>query len=59
MGTEPEPGLSAAPEREPARNTVFSAPADDPRARRPVDAFELIVSGIVLLLATWACGAGS
>ena len=32
------------------RNRVFAAPADDPRARRPVDAATLVVSVVVVCL---------
>ncbi|MCP5029265.1 MAG: hypothetical protein GY929_23575, partial [Actinomycetia bacterium] len=34
----------------PARNVVFAAPADDPRARRPVDVARLIVAAIIVLI---------
>jgi len=36
------------------RNQVFAAPPDDPRARRPADAVELVTALIVLLLLAWA-----
>ncbi len=45
--------------QEPARNTVFAAEAEDPRARRPADAVELVVSSVVLLLAAWAYGSNT
>ncbi|MCP3991351.1 MAG: hypothetical protein GY724_19915, partial [Actinomycetia bacterium] len=34
----------------PARNLVFAAPADDPRARRPVDVARLVVAAIIILV---------
>ncbi|MCP3992888.1 MAG: hypothetical protein GY724_27750, partial [Actinomycetia bacterium] len=34
----------------PARNVVFAAPADDPRARRPVDVARLVVAAIIFLV---------
>ena len=37
-------------EAHPVRNRVFAAPADDPRARRPVDAATLAVSVVVVCL---------
>jgi uncharacterized membrane protein YbhN (UPF0104 family)/tRNA A-37 threonylcarbamoyl transferase component Bud32 len=37
-----------------ARNVIFAAPADDPRARRPVDVGVLVVSLVVTVLAGWA-----
>ncbi len=43
----------------PARNVVFAAPADDPRARRPTDVVRLIVSVAVVLLAAEAYREGS
>jgi uncharacterized membrane protein YbhN (UPF0104 family) len=36
------------------RNAVFAAPADDPRARRPIDAATLVVAGLVALLMAWS-----
>lgn len=36
-----------------ARSILFAAPAADPRARRPVDAFLLVVCVVVALLALW------
>ena len=36
------------------RNLIFAAPADDPRARRPVDALILVASVVVVWLAGWA-----
>ncbi len=42
-----------------ARNMIFAAPAEDPRARRPADAFVLAVCVLVALLAAWTHDAGS
>lgn len=42
-----------------ARNTVFAAPADDPRARRPADAFVLGICVLFVLLMAWTHDAGS
>lgn len=39
---------------EPTRNIFFAAPADDPRARRPVDVAILVFSLLVITLAGWA-----
>lgn len=36
------------------RNTIFAAPADDHRARRPVDIATLVVSVLVVVLAAWS-----
>lgn len=41
------------------RNQVFSAPADDPRARRPIDLVALVVGLLVTLLAAWAHASGT
>jgi uncharacterized membrane protein YbhN (UPF0104 family) len=35
-------------------NTVFAAPADDPRARRPIDAAVLAIGVLVVLLMAWS-----
>ncbi len=48
-----------APEDRPARNTVFAAPAEDPRARRPVDGFVLGICVLLALLAGWTHDAPS
>lgn len=37
-----------------SRNAVFASPPDDPRASRPVDAFQLAAALIVVLLLAWA-----
>ncbi len=37
-----------------ARNMFFAAPADDPRARRPIDVAVLVVTVLVVLLLAWA-----
>lgn len=44
--------VADAAAKTPARNIVFASPADDPRARRPVDAAMLVVSVLVALLST-------
>ncbi|MDH5519383.1 MAG: hypothetical protein OEZ14_02505, partial [Acidimicrobiia bacterium] len=36
------------------RVLFFAAPAEDPRARRPADAFLLVVCVVVALLALWS-----
>lgn len=37
-----------------ARNVFFAAPADDPRARRPIDVAVVAVSTVLVLLLAWA-----
>ena len=46
--------LLADARTKPARNVVFAAPADDPRAQRPGDIARLVVSAAIFLLAAWA-----
>jgi len=46
-------GASEPTTPEPARNVVFAAPADDPRARRPADVATLITSLLLTLLFVW------
>lgn len=46
--------LAEAAEEPTARNLVFAAPADDPRARRPADVVKLIGYTLVTLLAAWS-----
>ena len=41
------------------RNLIFAAPADDPRARRPVDVALLIGSLVVVVLLGWAYRSGA
>ncbi|MCP5030682.1 MAG: hypothetical protein GY939_02690 [Actinomycetia bacterium] len=43
----------------PARNVVFAAAADDPRARRPADLMRLVVSAAILLYAAGAFEGGN
>ena len=37
----------------PGRNVFFAAPADDPRARRPVDVAILVTTVVIVLLLAW------
>jgi uncharacterized membrane protein YbhN (UPF0104 family) len=41
------------------RNIVFAAPADDPRARRPVDVAALVISVVATLVLAWLYRAGA
>jgi uncharacterized membrane protein YbhN (UPF0104 family) len=45
---------SDATDTESVRNVFFAAPADDPRARRPIDVAILVTSAIAVVLAGWA-----
>lgn len=53
------PGPAPADRSTRARNTVFAAPAEDPRARRPADALILGVCVLLVLFASWTHAAGS
>jgi uncharacterized membrane protein YbhN (UPF0104 family) len=55
VSPEVESGHVGNTERGPrrARSFFFAAPAEDPRARRPADAFLLVVCVVVALLALW------
>jgi uncharacterized membrane protein YbhN (UPF0104 family)/tRNA A-37 threonylcarbamoyl transferase component Bud32 len=50
---------SEAPSVQPVRNPFFAAPADDPRARRPIDVAILVVSLVMIALLGWAHSARS